>query len=52
MARRVAAGFHAAAELRKVSLRGLEEAIEASLKAGKALPDEAVLLAACTAFVM
>ena len=33
------------ASLRKVSLRGLEEAIEESLKSGKALPDDVVFLA-------
>jgi len=45
LAQKVPGGLHAAAALRKVSLRGLEEAIEESLKSGKALPDEVVLLA-------
>jgi hypothetical protein len=40
----VPAGLKAAASLRKVSLRGLEDAIEDSLKSNKALPDEVVLL--------
>ena len=39
------ADLNAAASLRKVSLRGLEEAIEESLKSGKALPDEVLFLA-------
>jgi len=39
------ADLNAAASLRKVSLRGLEEAIEESLKSGKALPQEVILLA-------
>ena len=38
--------LNAAASLRKVSLRGLEEAVEASLKSGKkVLPDDIVVLA-------
>ncbi len=41
----VPADLNAAASLRKVSLRGLEEAIEESLKSGKALPDDVVFLA-------
>ncbi len=41
----IPADLNAAAALRKVSLRGLEEAIEESLKSGKALPDDVVLLA-------
>ena len=43
--KKVPADLNAAASLRKVSLRGLEEAIEESLKSGKALPDEIVFLA-------
>ena len=39
------ADLKAAAVLRKVSLRGLEEAIEESLKSGKPLPEEIVFLA-------
>ena len=42
---KVPADLHGAAALRKVSLRGLEEAIEDSIRAGKQLPDEVVLLA-------
>ena len=45
LAQKVPAGLHAAAPLRKVSLRGLEAAIEESLKSGKALPDEVGVLA-------
>jgi hypothetical protein len=43
--KKVPVDLKTAAALRKVSLRGLEEAIESSLKSGKALPDEVVLLA-------
>ncbi len=39
------ADLNAAASLRKVSLRGLEDAVEESLKSGKALPEEVVFLA-------
>ncbi len=39
------ADINAPASLRKVSLRGLEAAIDQSLKTGKALPDEVLLLA-------
>ncbi len=39
------AELNAATPLRKVSLRGLEEAIEESLKTGKPLPEEVVFLA-------
>ncbi len=42
---KVPADLNAAASLRKVSLRGLEEAVEESLKSGQALPDDVVLLA-------
>jgi hypothetical protein len=39
------ADLNAAASLRKVSLRGLEEAVEESLNSGKPLPEEVVFLA-------
>jgi hypothetical protein len=39
------ADFRVTTSLRKVSLRGIEEAIETALKAGKNLPDEIVFLA-------
>ena len=39
------ADLHAAASLRKISLRGLEEAVEEALKSNKALPEEVVFLA-------
>jgi hypothetical protein len=39
------ADLHAAATLRKVSLRGLNEAIHAAQQSGKALPDEVIFLA-------
>jgi len=39
------ADLDVAASLRKISLRGLEEAIEESLKSGKPLPEEVVFLA-------
>ena len=45
LAQKVPAGLNAAAALRKVSLRGLEAAVEESLKSGKPLPDDVVLLA-------
>jgi hypothetical protein len=41
----VPADLNAAVSLRKISLRGLEEAIEELLKSGKALPDEVFFLA-------
>jgi hypothetical protein len=37
--------LNAAASLRKVSLRGLEQAIETSLQSGKSLPEEVIFLA-------
>jgi len=43
--KRAPAGINVAASLRKISLRGLEEAIEDSLKSGKPLPEEMVFLA-------
>ena len=42
---KVPTDLHGAATLRKVSLRGLEEAIEESIRAGKPLSDAIVLLA-------
>jgi len=45
LVKKVPTDLNAAASLRKVSLRGLEEALEESLKSGKALPDEVILLA-------
>ncbi len=42
---KVPTDLHGAATLRKVSLRGLDEAIEESIRAGKPLSDEVVLLA-------
>ncbi len=41
----IPAGLNAAAPLRKVSLRGLEEAVEDSLKSGKPLGEEVLFLA-------
>ena len=45
LTKKAPAELNLAASLRKVSLRGLDEAIEESLKSGKPLPEEVVFLA-------
>jgi len=45
LVQKIPADLHTGAALRKVSLRGMEDAIEGALKSGKPLPDEVFFLA-------